>query len=188
MKDSCSCQWLRVKRFVNCRKKMETSLTTVSFGQTAAGSMCWNCSTMNCSARHWTGCCCSASCLTDRCCCWSSVQPTSRTKRPELGYSKVAGPNSAAVPTLDSATCSAQQTEIAVGPGRSSESLPGMRCPEQARIQYPSRVPFRADRDSSSLIPPADVMVDECLLRTKCALRRPTDKDLVTAGPLGRSE
>ena len=194
-KDSCSDQWLRAKCwlrekcFVNCWKKMVTRLTTASFDQTAADSMCWNCS-MSCSARHWTGCCsarcstdccycCSATYLTDRCCCWSSVQPTWKTKRTE------SDPNSAAVPTLESATCSGQQMEIAVGLGRSSESLSGTRCLAPKPSPRSTRVPFRADRDSSSLIPPADVIVDECLLQTKCAIRRPTDKDLVQQAPYG---
>ena len=66
-------------------------------------------------------------------------------------YWKVADPNSAAVPTLESATGSGQRMAIAVGLGRSSELFEfGMRFLEQTRIQRSSRVPFRAEKDSSS--------------------------------------
>ena len=160
MRDWSSGQWSwrvksrfpksRAKCSANCWKTTETSLTTVSFDQTAVKSTCWNCSAMNCSARRSTGCC-SESCSIGRCCS-NSAQPTSTTKRKESGYWMVADPSSTAVPTLDSATCSGQQMEIAVGPGRSSESLSATLCLEPARIQRSSRLPFRADRDFSSLL------------------------------------
>src|SRR5437868_4483370 len=130
---------------------MEPSLTRASFGQTGEELTCSNCYSRSCRLpMDWIGCCCSALRLTDRC-CWSLVQPTSKTKRTEPGYWRVADPNSAAVLTLDSATGSAWQLETAVGRGRSSGLFEsGMRFLEQTRIQRSSRVPFRADRDSSS--------------------------------------
>jgi len=82
---------------VSCWETMEPSLTTASFDLTAAELKCWNCSRMNCSAMHSTDCC-SATCLIDRY-CWNSAQPTSTVKRTESGYSKVADPSSAVVPT-----------------------------------------------------------------------------------------